>query len=394
MRIVGLTAENFKRLRAVEITPEGDVVVIAGRNAQGKSSVLDAIWAALAGAAGAKETPKPIREGEKHASVELNLGDMVVTRHWNEGGTSNLTVAAADGARYPKPQSVLDALIGRLTFDPLAFAESSQKDQLATLLSVVELPFDPAKVAMERQGVFDQRTDVNREVRRLEGAMTEIPAAPDDTPDEEVSAASLAAELEAATEANRVRDQAQSEFAALVVQIEEAERRRDELRVFLEESQNIDTTAMRERLEAADVTNAAVWAKRQRQETRALLVRAQGEVEELTARLVAIDARKEKALQEATMPLDGLSFDDEGVLYNGVPFSQVSASEKLRASMAIAMALNPKIRVLRITDGSLLDSENMALISEMASEHDFQVWIERVDESGEVGITIEDGAIA
>lgn len=64
MRIITLKAENVKRLKAVEIQPDGDVVVIAGRNAQGKSSVLDAIWLALAGAAGAKETTRPIRDAE------------------------------------------------------------------------------------------------------------------------------------------------------------------------------------------------------------------------------------------------------------------------------------------------------------------------------------------
>ena len=47
MKIVKLTAENFKRLEAVEITPDGNTVLISGRNGQGKSSVLDSILAAL-----------------------------------------------------------------------------------------------------------------------------------------------------------------------------------------------------------------------------------------------------------------------------------------------------------------------------------------------------------
>lgn len=51
MRIVNLQAENIKRLRAVEVTPSADVVIISGRNGQGKTSVLDSIWYALAGAA-------------------------------------------------------------------------------------------------------------------------------------------------------------------------------------------------------------------------------------------------------------------------------------------------------------------------------------------------------
>lgn len=56
--------------------------------------------------------------------------------------------------------------------------------------------------------------------------------------------------------------------------------------------------------------------------------------------------------------------------------------------------MNPTIRVIRISDGSLLDSENMAVIAEMAQENDFQCWIERVDESRQVGFVIEDGSIA
>lgn len=38
MRIINLEAENYKRLVAVDITPNGAIVDIVGRNAQGKSS--------------------------------------------------------------------------------------------------------------------------------------------------------------------------------------------------------------------------------------------------------------------------------------------------------------------------------------------------------------------
>ena len=49
MNIVKLRAENIKRIVAVEIEPDGALVQITGRNGAGKSSVLDAIWWALAG---------------------------------------------------------------------------------------------------------------------------------------------------------------------------------------------------------------------------------------------------------------------------------------------------------------------------------------------------------
>ena len=49
MRIVELKTENVKRIQAVEITPQGNVVVIGGKNGAGKSSVLDSIEYALHG---------------------------------------------------------------------------------------------------------------------------------------------------------------------------------------------------------------------------------------------------------------------------------------------------------------------------------------------------------
>ena len=94
------------------------------------------------------------------------------------------------------------------------------------------------------------------------------------------------------------------------------------------------------------------------------------------------------------MPVEGLGFDDSGVTFNGVPFTQSSAAEQLRVSVAMAMALNPDIRVIRITDGSLLDSTSMAIIEELAREHDFQAWVEVIAEPGEgVGFEIHDGEV-
>jgi DNA repair exonuclease SbcCD ATPase subunit len=400
VRIIALRAENVKRLRAVEITPEGDLVVIAGRNAQGKSSVLDSIWLALAGAAGAKENTRPIRDGEKQASVELDLGDLKVTRRWTEAG-STLHVASADGARYSSPQKMLDGLIGKLTFDPLEFAEASQKDQLATLLSVVELPFDPTELATKRAGVYEARTEVNREIKRLEALLTEIEPTPPDTPDEEVVAAEIASELGALERQHAQADAVRQELHRDEERLVDLERELAQCRVQIEAGAATlaeyadlpDPEMLQQEIDRIDETNARVRAKKERDRVAAALAEARAGADGLTMNLEAIDHAKAHALAEAAMPLDGLSFDDEGVLYQGVPFSQASASERLRASIAIAMALNPQIRVIRITDGSLLDSANLALIEEMAGEHDFQVWIERVDETGEVGITIEDGAV-
>jgi len=405
MKIIKLTAENVKRLKAVEITPAGTLQVIGGRNGQGKTSVLDAIWLALGGGAAAKSTVKPIRDGENHASVRLDLGDLVVTRTWT-GDKTALTVTAADGAKYNSPQSVLDALIGRLSFDPIEFTQFTPTKQREALLTLVDLPFDPGALDAERTGVFGSRTEIGRTVRGLEGQLAGLPAVPADTPDVEVSSGDLFTELRAAQDAHaqhalvlRVAEEAQSAR-------EHAEKALAEAQFELEAAQGAesralsavhalpdlpDTLEIGDRIATVDQVNAAVRTKTEWARVVAELKAARMTYDAGTDELARIDLVKADGLAAAQFPIDGLGFDDDGVTYQGLPFSQASSAEQIRVSLAIAIALNPKLRVIRILDGSLLDADNMALIEAMASASDYQVWMERVGDSDENAVIIEDG---
>jgi hypothetical protein len=61
--------------------------------------------------------------------------------------------------------------------------------------------------------------------------------------------------------------------------------------------------------------------------------------------------------------------------------------------MSIAMALNPNLRVIMIKEGSLLDQKNLELVKQMVKDRDYQLWIEKVDDTGKLGIVIEDGEV-
>jgi hypothetical protein len=61
--------------------------------------------------------------------------------------------------------------------------------------------------------------------------------------------------------------------------------------------------------------------------------------------------------------------------------------------LAIAMASNPKLRVIRIKDGSLLDDDALALVAQTAEQHDYQVLMERVGTGDPGAIIIEDGQV-
>lgn len=402
MRIVRLTAENIKRLSAVEITPTGDVVIVAGKNGQGKTSVLDSIWFALGGQSAQKETAKPVRAGEDHAEVTLDLGDIVVTRRWNAEGKSTLTVTGKDGARFPSPQSMLDSLVGRLSFDPLAFSQQDERSQLKTLLDLVDLPFNPEEVDANRKTAFDRRTEVNRAVKEMAAQLKSLPAIPRGTPDEEVSAGEVLESIRAAEGWQSTDRNLKAERARVAARILELQ---NELLLEQEKLTGIDgdigglpnplpdPAQYTEQLEKLEDTNRWVRVKKDKERLQTQHETLKKEADTLTTYLADLDKYKEDAIQNAVMPIRGLGFDDEGVTYGGIPFKQASSAEQLKVSVAMAMALNPQVRVIRITDGSLLDSDNLAIIGQMAADHDYQVWIERVDESGQVGVVIEDGMV-
>jgi hypothetical protein len=428
MKIIELRAENFKRLVVANIRPDGNMVQLTGKNRQGKSSVLDALWAAFAGKDACPSVP--IRQGAEEAMIRVDCGDLIVTRHFRhakEGSdfTTRITVENKDGARYGSPQEVLDRLLGELSFDPLEFARMKPKDQFEALRRFVP-DVDFEQIARADLGDRERRTDVGR-LARQERAAAQAIIVPKDTPQEGVDEAALVVELENAGTSNQEieqrranRQRAADRLASLKVSADQlAERAKDLLRQMQEAEADakiiaqeaseleqkiaaapplpdpIETAEIRRRIEAARETNASVRKLEDRRKRETEASRLEGEIEVLTAKIDARQAEKANTIAAAKMPIDGLTLDSAGdcVLFNTLPFAQASDAEQLRVSVAIAMALNPKLRVVRIRDGSLLDEDAMQLLGEMADQYDVQVWIERVDSSGKVGFVLEDGHV-
>ena len=405
MRIIKLEAENVKRLRAVEITPEGNLVVVSGRNEQGKTSVLDAIWFALGGKGALKGTRKPIRDGESTASVTLDLGDLIVKRKWTSDSQSYLTVETQDGARYKSPQAMLDDLVGSLSFDPMEFTLLKPPEQRQTLQALIG--FDPTELDSARAVAYEKRTDINRGIRDLEGSLAEFADAPQGLPEVEISVTDIMAENDAAVAQRRKNETQRTRLSNMrresEVREETMRRMQDEhdqaqrdiaaLEIEVAALVDPDTGALRQRAEDAEAINAQVRAERNRASMANDLTELRKVSAGLTSDIEQIDTDKATALQEAKMPIEGLAIEEAGVTYRGIPFGQCSGAERLRVSLAMAMALNPELRVIRIMDGSLLDASNLEMIAEFAAAQDYQVWMERVEDTREGGVIIEDGMV-
>ena len=366
------------------------------------SSVLDAIWLALGGGRAGKETTLPIHDGESKASVTLDLGDLVVTRSWTQKGTS-LKVTSKDGAVYSSPQKMLDELVGRLSFDPLEFTRLSAREQRDALLDLVDLDVDVDALDRERAEVFAQRTEVGRQGKAIGDVQVD-----ESLPVEEQSAGAIIQQIRAAEDHNRevesYREQHSTaerrcdEIAAQIRELQDRLQRmeedRDAAHKYLLTNSLHDTAPLEAKLATVEETNAQIRANNEARKKAEHKADMRQDYEILTRKIAALDEQKAQALASASFPVTGLGFDEQGVTFQGVPFSQASSAEQIRVSLAMAMALNPKLRVLRIKDGSLLDEDTLAAIREQVKEQDFQLWLEVVTTSAEGGaVLIEDGEV-
>jgi DNA repair exonuclease SbcCD ATPase subunit len=421
VKILRLQAENIKKLKVVEITPAGNIVEITGPNGSGKSSVLDAIFYALGGA---KDIPaQPIRRGQLKAHVTLELGEITVIRKFSKDTGTSLVAEAKNGARFPTPQRLLDEMLGKLTFDPLEFSRMDPKKQLDQIRSMVKIELDLDKLDADNASDFEKRTDLNREIKSLDARGFGF-TFPDDTPDEEIDVSKLAQELEAAGQKNTANERVKREreiiASAIQDRLQRAKDSRDEAERLRKRAEDlelsaisdegiahdnterletmvvpdpVDTAEVRELINSARGINAAVVRKKQQAAIFADAKKKRAAADALTEAMAGRLTAKRDAIAAAKMPIEGLSFGEGEVVYNGLPFTQASSAEQLRISVAVAMAANPKLKVLRIQDGSLLDENSMKLLAEMAAAADYQIWIERVDTSGKVGVVMEDGAV-
>jgi hypothetical protein len=422
VRVVSLTAENFKRLKAIRIKPNGEGVTrIVGKNEAGKTSVLDAIAVALGGPA--HKVDAPIRKGSKRAEVVVDLDSFIVRRKWS-GDKTELEITNKEGDVFSSPQAMLDKFLGSLSFDPLEFSRMKPKDQAAVLASVAGVDLEAFQQSYN--DVFATRTSVNKQHKEQLALLKNIPEI--DAPDKEVSINQVLADIEAAEEknkaaevlANKHKEALKAETAAKLEK-ERAKRTLDDyeanlvqLKAAVAKTEDAHTTAvaasvdagnaavaadkvdivpLREICKKAEETNRQVRARAARKAKAEAAYALEEKSDNLSKKLKALVEERDAAIAAAKLPIDGLKLGEDGVLFNDLPLGSASAAALLRVSTAIGLALNPKLKLMLIRDGSLLDESNMKLMSEMAEAAGAQILIERVENPGEVGILISDGEV-
>ena len=422
LTVVRLEVDAFKRLRAARLTPTPTgLVPVRGRNAAGKSSLIEGMEAALCGSHAVQELP--IAEGAHGARVVVDMGDVVVRRVWKRDAagvaTSRLVVENAAGLPMKSPQAVLDALRGRFV-DPVEFLGMTPPEQVHAVLCALGLDEEVRQLEAAVEERYVRRRDLGRDADRARKTVEQLEQEAgffqDETLDDVADVGALAAKMKVAQDHNAAiaaaelaRSSAASRGAAAIARMK---RLKDEL-AKAEEDEQREAAAWRAANHALVVAGvpidvAPILAKMREveagQRRRAKIEVLQNARAEAASAAALHDAASEDVdearaqvavlLAGAAFPVDGMNYDPDAKMLkvHGIPFSQASHAERLKISVAIAMSGNPTIRVVFIRDGSMLDDDSLALVAAMAEERGFQVWCEIVDSQKDgAGVWIEDG---
>ncbi len=383
MRIYKFYSEGFKRLKVVDITPAANVQVISGANEAGKSSILDAICATLSLRDIKKQVPQPIGKDYAKALVEIDLGEYIVTRTFtNNGETTALKITRQNGDEVHSPQKILDGLLGDLSFDPLKFSRenfASQKERIASALKI-----DLNNLDKTYQVAYDKRTELNK---RRSSILQKLSTIKPPSPEETVPRVNLEKLYEQLHKSNQK--------AALISRREELLKELERVEKNIASYEDI-TDSPENILQRIKAEQSLVQRDKEIQEFKQLEIwkeEADKEIDKCNAAMELAKIEKSEAIEKAKLSIDGFEIREDGIYINSVPWSQISQAQKIKYSIAIAIASNPKLRVLLISDGSLLDSQSLKVIEDIAIKHDYQVWIEMVDETNTRGIFLEAGEV-
>lgn len=178
MKIKQIMIKNFASINKVEINLKDDVVYLVGINGAGKTGIgLNAVWMCLQGLA---QKGKDVLHGErfrfigkygKSAIVQLTLHDeienidIVINRKLTKSKTE-LKIKASDGRHLP--DNFINSIFNIFSINPVGFAKLSSKEQ------AVALGIDTQEYDKQKLEKYEERKEINYEVKRLDGILNEI----------------------------------------------------------------------------------------------------------------------------------------------------------------------------------------------------------------------------
>lgn len=400
VKISSLEIENVKRVKAVRMEPsESGLTVIGGNNGHGKTSVLDAIAWALGGDRFAPSSPQ--RDGSvipPHLTVKLNNG-IIVER---KGKNSALKVIDPSGNK--SGQALLNSFISQFALDLPRFMNANGKEKADTLLRVIGVGDKLYALEDEEQKKYNERHTIGQIADKKKKYAEEMAKFPD-APKELVSASELIRRQQAILAQNgenqRLREKKDAleskanalseEISRLNAQLTAVLAQLETARKTVAELHDESTAELEKSIAEIEEINRKVRANLDKEKAEEDAKEYGAQYDKLTTEIEAIRKQKYDLLNNAQLPLKGLSVEGRELTYNGYKWDNMSGSEQLKVATAIIRKLNPECGFVLLDKLEQMDVDTLREFGAWLEQEGLQAIATRVSKGDECSIIIEDG---
>lgn len=431
MKIENVTIKEYKILKDIEFAPHGHNVLIIGENGLGKSTICQFIEIALG-----KSTDIPPGAHGDGVVVVNKDGSKYTLKVKIKDGKSVVTVISEDGLKDNR-KGAIASLVGPVSFDieefvNLSKTKAGRKEQVDIVKGFfpVETQEELRKYENHLKASEEERTELGRDITKLKGSVESNPLINADLSKfAKIDISAVSADLKAANEHNAKIAEVQSrkdardskiakewsiigerdaEIEKKKREIAELEAKNNESRELIAEDQQKneqavewlkqnpakDTSSFEETIKNATETNNRAQAAEALKKDIERLETMQNEYGEMTAKIETTRQAIADTIRDIGLPVDGLTFDEEKLIYNDLPVHPESQSESeiMELGAKLKFCENPDLGILVLERTESIGQKRWESILKMCKDKNWQIigeYVKRGQEKLQIDIMSE-----
>jgi predicted ATP-dependent endonuclease of OLD family len=403
IKINRLEVENVKRIKAVKVElNQNGLTIIGGKNDQGKTSVLDSIAWALGGE---KFRPSDAKRNESvippNLKVTLSNG-LIVER---KGKNSDLKVTDPSGGKAG--QQILNGFVEQLALDLPKFMQSNSKEKANTLLQIIGVGKELAELENQEKQLYNRRLAIGQIADQKKKFAKEM-LFHEDAPKDLISASELIKQQQEILARNGENQRKRENLQMLTDRVKKLSDQINNLQEVLKVSmadleiaqksaldlQDESTAELEQNITNIEEINRKVRCNLDKDKAEEDAKEYESQYKTLDQEIASVRKSKIDLLQNANLPLPGLSVEDGELTYNGKKWDCLSGSGQLKVSTAIIRKLNPKCGFILLDKLEQMDLDTLNEFGAWLEAEGLQAIATRVSTGGECSIIIEDGYVS
>lgn len=404
MKVQQVKIKKFKKIEDFEQNFNGQNVIIYGENTLGKSTIMQFIEIALGKSTNVP--PNALGEGEV---VTLKDGKQFTLQVKFKDGKPVVTVISPDGLKDNR-KGTLEMICGAMSFDIYKFVEQSKttagrKEQIETIKSFLpeEIRQDLSKYETDVKCKYEERTELSKDLKATEGTIKTHPLYNLQNKLDEfksVDVSSVFTDLQFAQEKNKKIAEVESRITHRNSQIAEHQAKIKELEAaiekevanineklelnkqaseFLKNNKVNDTSIFEDKIKSANEINATASQAADLKKHLTKKAELEENIGELTVQIEVGRQLIADTIRDMDI-IDGLTFNDETLLLNGVPVnpSSLSTSEIMELGYRLKNIENPEAPLF-LEGLESFGEEKLAELIEFSKKYDVQFIGEQVE---------------